>query len=163
MKKKMSRKLIKQTVDVIENNLEQHLHRVHELQADIISGQLGVDVEKCAAQTKTELMGIIESFLWLQKYHVAKYTSLNYTSKDGFDIAELYTVNPCSQLETEMESNKPKEESFPLTKRNAICTGFRLHVKLTMGESVERELDFKITRKTADDILREKIEKYKYG
>ena len=166
MKKKLSRKLMtprEQTVDIIENNLEQHLHRLHELQIDIVSGRFGVDVEKCAVQTKTELMGIVESFIWLRRYHISKYTFLNYTSKDGFDAAELCSLDPYSQLEFEMDSNKPKEESFPLTKRNAMCGGLRLHVKLTISEGVECELDYTIARKTVDDILQEKIEKLKCG
>jgi hypothetical protein len=60
-----------------------------------------------------------------------------------------------------MDSDKPKEESFPLTKKNAACCIFKLHIKLTIGEGVERELDYTITRKTVDDILREKIEKHR--
>ena len=156
MRKKLSWKLMtprERTIDTIENNLEQHLHRVHELQASIVlSNEFGVaDMAECLAQTKTELMGIVESFIWLRRYHVPEYTWLDYTSKDGLDTAELFSMDPYSQFEFEMDPNKPKEKSFPLTKKNAACGGLRLHVKLTISEDVERELDYTFTRKTMLD------------
>ncbi len=165
MKKKLNQKLMKQTVDTIENNIERCLHRVHVSQAEYIAlKQLKLvhvgDTTRYLAQIKTEFMSIIESFLWLRKYNVSKYAdSFNYTSKDGLDTVELCTVDYYSQFGTEMVFDKSKEELFPLTKKNAACCGFKLHIKLTISEDVERELDYTITRKTVDDILREKIEK----
>lgn len=157
MKKKLGWKLMtprERTAYTIENNLEQHLHRVHELQSEIVlSKQFSVaDMAKCLAQTKTELMGITESFLWLRRYGVPGCTYLDYTSKDGLDTVELFSMNPYSQLETEMDSNKPKEELFPLTKKNAACGGLHLHVKLTISEDVERELDYMFMRKTTHSV-----------
>ena len=127
-------KAAKRCIDAIKINIEHRLKHVYELQSEYLSGW-GNSPEVIAMKTKSELVCVAESMLWIRRY-IPDFDS--YTSKNGCTVKLSFDDSFTTDIKDWPYSRKPFP---PLTRSNP---GVSIKVEMNFPDGFTRSLEYSV-------------------